>query len=130
MPNYDFICANCHKSFSETIAYKDYGQRPVVCPHCGGSQVRRRIGRVRVARSNSARIRQFSELADPQQLDSLEKNPHELGRRMRKLSQEIGEDVGAQFNEVVDRLEQGQSTEEIENSMPDYTQLNNGQEQD
>jgi uncharacterized FAD-dependent dehydrogenase len=75
-------------------------------------------------------MQQFGEMADPQNLDALEQNPRELGRRFRKMSEEIGEDVGPQFNEVVDRLEKGQSTDEIEKSMPDYTQASVSQSDD
>jgi len=33
--------------------------------------------------------------------------------------QELGEDMGPEFDEVVDRLEKGQSPEDIENDLPD-----------
>jgi hypothetical protein len=42
-----------------------------------------------------------------------------MGRFMRKMSQEMGEDMGDEFNEVVDRLESGESPESIEETMPD-----------
>ncbi|MDX1416725.1 MAG: hypothetical protein R3293_21165 [Candidatus Promineifilaceae bacterium] len=48
-----------------------------------------------------------------------EEDPRALGRFMRKMSNEMGEDMGAEFNEVVDRLEKGESPESIEESMPD-----------
>jgi hypothetical protein len=35
------------------------------------------------------------------------------------MSQEMGEDLGDEFDEVISRLESGQSPEEIEESMPD-----------
>jgi hypothetical protein len=38
---------------------------------------------------------------------------------MRKMSAEMGEDLGPEFDEVVDRLEKGQSPEEIEEALPD-----------
>jgi exonuclease VII small subunit len=37
---------------------------------------------------------------------------------MRKMSNEMGEDVGPEFSEVVDRLESGQSPEDIEKAIP------------
>ena len=48
-----------------------------------------------------------------------EDDPKSLGRFMRKMSQEMGEDLGDEFGEVVDRLEKGQSPEDIEKAMPD-----------
>ena len=35
------------------------------------------------------------------------------------MSQELGEDLGDELNEVVERLEAGESPEEIEKSMPE-----------
>ncbi len=58
-------------------------------------------------------------LADTSSLEGLENDPVALGRMMRKMSSEMGEDVGPEFNEVVDRLESGQSPEEIEKAIPD-----------
>ncbi len=38
---------------------------------------------------------------------------------MRQMSQEIGEDMGPEFDEVIGRLEAGQSPEDIEQAIPD-----------
>ena len=38
---------------------------------------------------------------------------------MRELSHETGEDLGPEFNEVVERLERGENPEEIADSLPD-----------
>ncbi len=38
---------------------------------------------------------------------------------MRKMGQELGEELPPEFDEVVDRLEAGENPEEIEESMPD-----------
>jgi hypothetical protein len=38
---------------------------------------------------------------------------------MRQMSGEMREDLGPEFDEVVDRLEAGQSPEDIEEALPD-----------
>ena len=38
---------------------------------------------------------------------------------MRKMGQQMGADLPSEFNDVVDRLESGQSPEEIESALPD-----------
>jgi len=38
---------------------------------------------------------------------------------MRKMGDETGEDLGPEFEEVVDRLEAGESPEDIEKAIPD-----------
>ena len=51
--------------------------------------------------------------------EGLEDDPKEMGRMMRKMGKEMGEDLPPEFDEVVDRLESGQSPEEIEKEVPD-----------
>lgn len=119
MPDYDFRCLHCERKFTRYISYADYGRKKVACPHCGSQNVRRRISRVRIARSESSRMAEFDDFSDVDDLSALEDNPRALGKMMRKMSKELGEEMGPDFNEVVDRLESGQSTEEIEKDLPD-----------
>jgi len=119
MPRYDFKCEECHKRFSLYISYQDYGKKKARCTFCGSENTSRCISWVRVARSEEARLENFSDLSDPDSLNGLEENPRELGRMMRKMSGETGENIGPEFNEVVERLEHGQSPEDIERDLPD-----------
>jgi putative FmdB family regulatory protein len=116
MPVYEFICTNCNHKFEIYLSYQDYDQKSVACPSCTDSQPQRIIKPVRVARSSEER---FDALADPSTLAGLDEDPRTLGKVMRQMSQELGEDMGADFNEVVDRLESGQSPEDIEKEVPD-----------
>ncbi|NHZ71688.1 MAG: zinc ribbon domain-containing protein, partial [Aquificales bacterium] len=77
----------------------------------------RRIGRIIVAKSEDARM---DAMMDDSALAGLdEDDPRAIGKFMRKMSSEMGEDMGDEFNEVVDRLEKGESPDAIEQSMPD-----------
>lgn len=117
MPTYDYICLDCRKRFDIFLSYKDYGVLPVACSHCNSANVRRRVPRVRVLKSDEQRL---SALADPSTLDAFDENdPVALGRMMRRMGSEMGEDLPYEFNEVVDRLEAGQSPDEIEGALPD-----------
>lgn len=116
MPIYQYRCLNCHKRFEVFMSYAEYGTRPVPCTHCGSENVLRRIGRIRIAKSEESRL---DDLADPSALAGLEDDPRELGRMMRKMSREMGEDMGPEFDEVIGRLEAGQSPEDIESELPD-----------
>ena len=116
MPFYQYRCLNCKKRFEVFLSYSDYGQKPVNCPHCASDQVQRRIGRIRVARSEDSRL---DNLPDPASLEGLGDDPRALGQMMRKMGHEAGEDLGGEFDEVVDRLEAGQSPEEIEKAIPE-----------
>jgi putative FmdB family regulatory protein len=118
MPIYEYGCYDCQKrvnvffrTFSETET------KPAVCPRCGGTNIKRLISKVAVVRSEESRM---ESLADPANMAGLdEDDPKSMARWMRKMSGELGEDMGEDFNEVVDRLEAGEDPESIEQSMPD-----------
>lgn len=117
MPTYDYRCESCGKRASIVQSYEEYGVEAVACPHCGSDQLQRLIQRVRFARSEEARL---DSLADPGAWgDFDEEDPRSMARMMRKMGQEMGEELPDEFNEVVDRLEAGESPESIEESLPD-----------
>ncbi|MFA5874495.1 MAG: zinc ribbon domain-containing protein [Anaerolineales bacterium] len=121
MPLYDYFCLACQKRFDVFMTYAEYGTRPVTCSACGSKNVRRRIPRVRVAKSDESRMDSLAgDFSDPSALAGLEKDPQAMGRMMRKMGNEMGEQLPPEFNDVVDRLEKGQNPEEIEKEMPDF----------
>jgi putative FmdB family regulatory protein len=120
MPIYDYHCLNCQKRFDVFMTYAEYGTKPVTCPHCQSENVRRRVPRVRVAKSEESRLDSLSgDFSDPSALQGLENDPQAMGRMMRKMGNEMGEEMPPEFDEVVDRLEKGQSPEDIEKELPD-----------
>lgn len=128
MPVYDFFCLDCTKRFEIFLTYSEYGIRAITCPFCASEKVRRRLNRVRVLKSEESRLESMEDFADLSTLDGLEDNPQELGRMMRKMGKEMGEDLPPEFNEVVDRLESGQSPEEIESALPDLSNAGSADE--
>ena len=76
MPKYDYRCQDCRKRFDVFMTYSEYGTKTVLCPHCGSANVTRKIGRVRVARSNQSRL---DNVADMGNLEGLENNPPRNG---------------------------------------------------
>ena len=59
-------------------------------------------------------------MADPSKWGDVDENdPKSMARMMKKLGNEMGEDLGPEFNEMVGRLEAGEDPESIEESMGD-----------
>ena len=116
MPTYDYTCSACRKRFDVFLTYQEYGVKSVNCPHCGSSNIKRRAPRVRVLKSDESRMAQ---MADPAMLSRIDEDPKALGQMMRKMGSEMGEELPAEFDEVVDRLEAGQSPDEISSAIPD-----------
>ncbi len=122
MPIYEYGCYDCHKRvsiFFRTIAEAE--KTTPHCPRCGGTNLKRLMSRVARLRSEDERL---DSLADPANFGAFDENdPKSLAKFMktmtRELGDEIGDDLGPEFDEVVDRLEKGQSPEEIEKEMPE-----------
>ncbi len=120
MPIYEYRCHDCKRRVSifwrNFSLLEDESMKPR-CPHCGGTNLGRLISRVAVIRSEESRL---DDLASPNMLDGLdEEDPKSIARWMRRMSKEVGEDLGPEFGEVVDRLEAGESPEDIEAALPD-----------
>jgi putative FmdB family regulatory protein len=118
MPIYEYGCYDCRKRVNVFFrSFSEVETKTAACPRCGGTHLKRLVSRVAFVRSEESRL---ENLADPGNLSGLDENdPKSIARWMRKMSSEMGEDLGREFNEVVDRLEAGEDPEAIEESMPE-----------
>jgi putative FmdB family regulatory protein len=121
MPIYEYGCYDCRKRvniFWRSFAEAEQGAPK--CPRCGGTNIKRLVSKVSFVRSEESRL---ESLSDPANLAGLDENdPKSLAKWMRQMSNEVGEDLGPEFGEVVNRLEAGQSPEDIEKDMPELAE--------
>ena len=59
-------------------------------------------------------------------MDALEDDPVALGGMLRKMKDQMGEEIAPEFDEVVGRLEKGQTPEEIEKEVPEIGAIDSG----
>ncbi len=119
MPIYEYRCADCHKKVSVFFrSFSAVDQEQARCPICHGTRLTKMVSKVRVIRG--AASSGGDDGFDDAMLDDLDENdPRSLGRMMRRMADETGEDLGPEFGEVVNRLEKGEDPEAIEKSMPE-----------
>jgi putative FmdB family regulatory protein len=124
MPIYEYRCLDCGRKFSvfwRSLSAVD--DEAVRCERCGSRRVMRLVSRVRVLRGDSGSELDGSGDVDDALLDEMSKldenDPRALGRFMRKMAEQSGEDLGPEFEEVVGRLERGEDPEQIEKRMGD-----------
>ncbi len=127
MPTYAFICNDCQQRFDVFLTFAEYGKKKVTCTFCKSKNVRRRMTKVRIAKSEESRMESMAN--DFSGFEGLEDDPKAMGRMMRKMGKEMGEEMPSDFNEVVDRLESGQSPEEIEKTLPDLGNTSAGDDE-
>lgn len=121
MPIYEYRCTGCgQKARKFWRSFSTVNDAALECPRCGAHSLQRLVSRVAVVRSEESHL---EDLADPASLAGLdEDDPRSLGRWLRRMSSEMGEEMPPEFDEVIDRLEAGQSPEEIEETMPELAQ--------
>jgi putative FmdB family regulatory protein len=126
MPIYEYRCADCQKKVSVFFrSFSAAAQEQARCPVCHGTHLTRLVSKVRVIRGASSASSEDG--FDDSLLDNLDENdPRSLGRMMRRMADETGEDMGAEFGEVVSRLEKGEDPEAIEKSMPELADMGSG----
>lgn len=119
MPIYEYYCRNCRKYVSVFFRrMSEASDEAARCPECEGGGMYRLVSRVSVLKSEDSRME--SMMDDSSLMAGLEnEDPKALAGFMRQMSNEMGEPMDAEMNEVVGRLESGESPDAIEASMPD-----------
>jgi putative FmdB family regulatory protein len=114
MPIYEYRCQACQRRFSQFA--RGFSQVTASqCPYCHSSEARRLISRFAVVTGEESHL---EGLADSSAMGGFDENdPVSIARFARKMGRELGEDMPPEFNEMVDRLESGQSPEEVEQGL-------------
>lgn len=124
MPIYEYRCLNCGRQ-SSLLFLSIAESEDATCPHCASHELKRLVSRFAFTRSEESRL---ESLADPSSLAGLDENdPKSMARWMRNMGSELGEDLGPEFNETVDRLEAGEDPESIERDLGDADGLGAGE---
>ncbi|HWO73443.1 MAG TPA: zinc ribbon domain-containing protein [Dehalococcoidia bacterium] len=105
MPVYEFACNACGAPISVFVRSINARVEPR-CPRCGSADARRLISRVAVIKGEGS----FDSLDDLDNFD--ESDPKAMARWARRMQQELGDDAGPEFEEMVERLERGESLED------------------
>lgn len=111
MPVYEFRCNACGaavsifvRSMSSPVSGK--------CEKCGSTDLRRVMSRFAVLRGSSGGG-EFDALDDGM-LDGFdESDPRAMASWARKMQREMGEDMGPEFDEMIDRMERGESMDDL-----------------
>ncbi len=103
MPIYEYECAACAKTSSHVVLG---ARRPrLVCPACGASRLRRVMSSFAVVASEASRLKDFdtSRARD----DSFYRDSRNVGLWAKKRAREMGVDLGAKFEETVEKARSG-----------------------
>jgi putative FmdB family regulatory protein len=91
MPIFEYLCRGCRRKTSALVMSRAR-ESEVRCRHCGSDDLEKLWSRFSSPKSEDARI---DSLADPSALSGLDENdPRSVAKFMKKMGQEMGEDVG------------------------------------
>jgi putative FmdB family regulatory protein len=109
MPIYDYRCQGCGRRIS--LLFQTYAAAEnAACPRCGSSDLARLVTRFAVVRSEESRL---DDLADPGGFGDVdEEDPRSVARWARRMGKELGEDLGPDYQEMIDRMEAGEMPED------------------
>ena len=110
MPIYEYRCNGCRRRVS-LFQRSIQSESATVCPHCNSRDLARLISRVAVVRSEGGRLDDLASDAGMADLD--ESDPRSVARWARRMSRETGEELGPEFDEVVERLEAGEMPDDL-----------------
>lgn len=104
MPIYEYSCQECRRRSSFLIMNPSH-PGSIVCRHCGGSKLERLLSRFAAPKSEEARL---ESLSDPASLGGIDENdPRSVARLMKKMGQEMGEDID-DIEAMMDQAEEGE----------------------
>ncbi len=104
MPIYEYGCFDCRKRSSLFVRSMGTAVK-AKCEHCGSKKVRRLISRVAVGRSSSGSLDNFD---DSMLADVDENDPRSMAKFARRMRDEMGEDMGPDFDQAIEQMEDGE----------------------
>lgn len=111
MPVYEYRCSRCGRLTSLLVRSYQAPASPR-CACCGSDQLRRTISCVAVLRSEESRL---DSLADHSQFGDVDENdPRSVARWAKRMGGELGEDLGDDFDEMVEHMEAGEMPDEAQ----------------
>ena len=108
MPIYEYRCQDCRKRTSVFVRSIGTAVKPR-CEHCQSRRLTRLISRVAVGRSSSSASGDF----DERTLAGVDENdPRSVARWARRMRNEMGDELGPDFDQAIEQMEEGHFPQE------------------
>lgn len=112
MPIYEYFCGSCNTIY-QFLMRADRTEDQLRCPKCEAGNLERVMS---LFSTTSSRARNDEELADDL-ADIDENDPRSMAKAVRRMADEMGEDLGPELEHALNRLEAGEDPEKIEQEL-------------
>ncbi|MBI4768243.1 MAG: hypothetical protein HY787_27210 [Deltaproteobacteria bacterium] len=110
MPIYEYECQSCRRIISRLILKKEK-KKEVQCAFCGGNRLTRVLSPFVLHKTESQRLQDFdTHTPQPNNFYSDRRN---IGLWAKKRAKELGADLGAGFEEVVEKARTARTPEDL-----------------
>ncbi|MGB6838501.1 MAG: zinc ribbon domain-containing protein [Dehalococcoidia bacterium] len=110
MPIYEYRCEDCRRRVS-VFQRSMVAPVSVACDRCGSTRLTRLVSRFSVVRSPGGVLDEYDESGPLQDVD--ENDPRSVARWARRMGSELGEEMGPEFDQMVERMEAGEMPEDL-----------------
>ena len=127
MPIFEYQCAKCRK-VSSFLVRSVASHKPPACPKCGHAKMDKLLSRFAAVGASKAHEDgggasspgEGGPMPDMSMMNGLDENdPRSIGRVMRRMAEESGEQLPPEMDVMCRRLEAGEDPEKIEADMGD-----------
>lgn len=108
MPLFEYKCLDCRKKFTVLVGMVMDADE-ATCPKCGSVNVDRVVSRFSRLRSEDDVL---DDLSDPSKVGDLE-DPKNMCGWMKRMGREVGEDLGDDFDAMLDGAAEDGSLEDL-----------------
>ena len=102
MPLYEYRCQDCRRR-STVLVRSMSGTEEPSCQHCGGGNLTRLISKFSFRRSWGESLDWAPDSGYPDEVD--QEDPRKMAQWMKRMQKEMGDEVGPEFDQMVDELE-------------------------
>jgi len=101
LPIYEYLCQLCGKEFQYLVAKRE-DEENLRCPGCKGRNLKKLVSRVAYHATEQDRLAAY----DPNspKRDAFYKDTRNIGLQAKKRAQQMGVDLGSDFEAKLDRL--------------------------